>query len=99
MCTCKCTLYISQKHQDNIDSILNPTYLPDLPPLSLPPDNDADEGSSNGAPVATGKRGIPFAPPPHPDIINCGPAFRTGIKDNCFLRVLAEQAIFSCTCM
>lgn len=72
--TCSCLHPV----QDTIDGILNPTYLPDPPPLSLPLDSDADEGGSNGAPAATGKRGIPFAPPPHPDIINCGPAFRTG---------------------
>ena len=83
----------TQTHQDNIDSILNPTYLPDPPPLSLPPDSDADDGSSNGAPAATGKRGIPFAPPPHPDIINCGPAFRTGKEDNGVCMFLADQAV------
>ena len=68
-------IYFVHTHQENIDSILNPAYLPHPPH----PHGDADDRDSSGsATPTTSKRGIPFAPPPHPDIINCGPAFRTG---------------------
>ena len=64
--------------QESIDSILNPAYLPHPPT----PDGArvVEDGSSNDS-VATPtavKRGIPFVPPPHPDIINPGPSFNTG---------------------
>ena len=69
---CSVFMFLIQIPQESVDSVLNPTYLPHPPPH---PDGDTDNSPLT---PASGKRGAYFVPPPHPDIINPGPAFRTG---------------------